>query len=240
MKKRNEFKCWCVNFFLSLSVFCASFFIAWQLSATTNFFYSDWYEVLDLGQAISKYSPKNKFKHGFENTNKQQHVDLFAGIVDGIQDDGNGLKNLSYTDIKTKESNLLLTEAEVIHLQDVSNLVSKIKLVGVVALMITALLFLIMRKNEFRIVKIKAHLFGGMSIIIALVILVFVIGPIEVFYLGHEWVFPNNHQWFFYYEESLMSTMMKAPVLFGPIACQLVVLTIILWIFLIYVLRKFE
>ena len=45
-----------------------------------------------------------------------------------------------------------------------------------------------------------------------------VVGPTEVFYQFHIWLFPADHQWFFYWQESLMSTLMKAPALFGGIA----------------------
>jgi hypothetical protein len=41
-------------------------------------------------------------------------------------------------------------------------------------------------------------------------------------------VFPEGHQWFFYYQDSLMSTLMKAPYLFGYIALALLVLTLAL------------
>ena len=42
----------------------------------------------------------------------------------------------------------------------------------------------------------------------------------------HEWVFPAEHQWFFYYQESLMTVLMKAPDLFGAIAILIAVLGI--------------
>jgi hypothetical protein len=47
-----------------------------------------------------------------------------------------------------------------------------------------------------------------------------VIGPKAVFTQLHIWVFPAEHKWFFYYQDSLMSTMMHAPILFGGIAAQ--------------------
>ena len=228
------------NFLLSLALFCASFYLAWQLSASTNFFYSAWYEVLDLDAVITKYAPNNKFKKGFENTSKQQHVELFSGIVKGIQDDGKGLKKLNYTNSKTKESNVLLTEAEVVHLQDVANLVAKFKYLGIFSFIIAVLAFLVMKIRGIAIAKFKSHLLVGVGSIVVLAILISIIGPTKIFYLGHELIFPNNHQWFFYYEESLMSTMMKAPVLFGPIACQLVIFTIIIWALSISVLQKIQ
>jgi hypothetical protein len=67
--------------------------------------------------------------------------------------------------------------------------------------------------------------------------IVILLGPTKIFYLAHEVVFPDKHQWFFYYEESLMSTMMKAPALFGPIALQLLILTILCWFAFLYCIK---
>ncbi len=63
-------------------------------------------------------------------------------------------------------------------------------------------------------------------------ILVVVIGPVKVFYALHELLFPDGHQWFFYYQESLMSTMMKAPELFGWIAMEWALLAILCFVLL--------
>jgi len=112
------------NFLFSSGLFLFAFFLAWQISAYSNFLYSTWYEVLDLEQTILKYAPENKYKHGFENTDKKQHVKLFSGIVDAIQHDGSGLEKLRYKDSKVNKSETLLTEAEIVHLQDVANLVN--------------------------------------------------------------------------------------------------------------------
>ena len=227
------------NCAFSFALFIVSFYIAWQLSASTNFLYSAWYEVLDLDVVITKYAPKNKYKKGFENTNKQQHIELFSGIVEGIQDNGKGLKQLSYTSSKTKESSALLTEAEVVHLKDVAKLVAKFEYLAVFSLIIAVFVILIIRIKNIAIAKLKFHLLGGIGFIFALTILIVIIGPTKIFYLGHELIFPNNHQWFFYYEESLMSTMMKAPVLFGPITCQLLLLTIVVWTFFLFTIKYF-
>ncbi len=62
----------------------------------------------------------------------------------------------------------------------------------------------------------------------AMILLVLVIGRARCFYQFHVWIFPDDHQWFFYYQESLMSTLMKAPVLFGYIAAVLVGLAVVL------------
>ena len=49
-----------------------------------------------------------------------------------------------------------------------------------------------------------------------------------MFYQFHIWLFPADHEWFFYWQDSLMSTLMKAPVLFGGIAVVLVGGTLVL------------
>ncbi len=226
-----------LNFLLSLSLFCVSFYVAWNINAATNFLYSTWYEVLSLDEAISKYAPDNKFKQSFEHTNKQQHVELFSGIVTGIQRDGEGLRELSYIDRKNSQKRTLLTDAEVVHLEDVANLVSKFKYLAIFGFLIAFIVFMLMRSKNVSIAKFKRHLLGGLGTIFVIAVLVLLVGPTKIFYVGHELIFPNNHQWFFYYEESLMSTMMEAPVLFGPIACQLLLLTVLFWLAALYLLQ---
>ncbi len=225
-----------LNIVLSLALFCISFYAAWQLSASSNFFYSFWYELLGISETIESYGPKNKYKLGFEQTQKTEQVKLFSGIVHAIQRNGEGLNQLSY---KNKEKNVtLLTNAEIIHLQDVANLVATFKTVAIFSLVLIVIVLTFMRITKTPIAKIKKQLLGGIVFIVLLILLLLIIGPKEVFYLGHELIFPNNHQWFFYYEESLMSTMMKAPALFGPIACQLLVLTFLIWIGLLFLLKN--
>mgnify|MGYP007022672661 CR=1 FL=1 len=45
-------------------------------------------------------------------------------------------------------------------------------------------------------------------------------------------------QWFFYYQESLMSTLMKAPDLFAGIAVQIALLAVIIYGFILMGMRK--
>jgi uncharacterized membrane protein len=235
---KNQFTI--LNFLLSISLLCVSFYVAWNLNTASSFLYSTWYEILSLDSVITKYAPNNKFKNGFEHINKQQHVELFSGIVAGIQHGGEGLRKLSYVDKKTNIKQTLLTEAEVLHLEDVANLVSKFKYLAIFGSFITFIVFMVMWFKNIRIANYKRHLLGGVGTILVLIILVMLIGPTKIFYLGHELIFPINHQWFFYYKESLMSTMMKAPALFGPIACQLLILTVLLWLAVLYVLQLMQ
>jgi hypothetical protein len=54
----------------------------------------------------------------------------------------------------------------------------------------------------------------------------------------HIFVFPDNHQWFFYYQDSLMSTLMKAPDLFAGIAIQIVLVGLILYGVMLLAIKK--
>ena len=218
-----------LNLLLSIGLFCVCFYLAWQTSAATNFLYSIWYEVLDIDETISTYAPRNKNRQEFEQTSKQEQVRLFSGIVTGIQNKGEGLVELKYANSNGKVIDTLLTDAEVIHLNDVANLVSNFKHFAIIGGLIALIAFALMLVLKTKLAKFKYHLFGAVGIIVIIVIFLQIVGPTNVFYAGHELIFPNNHQWFFYYEDSLMSTMMKAPALFGPIACELLVLTIALW-----------
>jgi len=226
-----------LNFIFSACLFCVSFYIAWLANASADFLYPTWYDALDLDEAISQYAPNNKYKNGFEHTDKQQHLDSFSGIVKGIQNSGQGLRKLSYEDKKNHVTETLLTEAEVIHLQDVANLVDKFKYLAIFGFILASLVFVLMKNSAIPIAKVNRHMLGGISVIFILIALVLLIGPTKVFYVGHELVFPSNHQWFFYYEDSLMSTMMEAPALFGPIAIQLLLATVLLWFFMLYCMQ---
>ncbi len=225
-----------INIVLSLALFCTSFYLAWQVNAHNNFLYSIWYEVLDIREAIDRFGPQNKFRNDFEKLDKTEHVQLFNGIVKAIQNKGEGLEQLEYRNTNSREK--LLTDAEIIHLQDVANLLTKIKYTAFAGFIIVVVLIGVMFLTNTSITTLRSHLLGGIGMIILLALFLFIVGPTKVFYWGHEVIFPENHQWFFYYEESLMSTMMKAPVLFGPIALQLLFLTVFLWILLLVLIGK--
>lgn len=68
----------------------------------------------------------------------------------------------------------------------------------------------------------------GFSALTTITLILF--GPTKMFYWLHTKIFPHNHQWFFYYQESLMTTLMKAPDLFGFIATIWAVTAILLFI----------
>ena len=71
------------------------------------------------------------------------------------------------------------------------------------------------------------------------VVVLIVVGPTKAFSQMHEWVFPPGNPWFFYYQQSLMSTMMWAPVLFGWIAAQWAVFTLVFFACIQYLSSRF-
>lgn len=223
-----------LNTFFSIGIFSISFYLSWQICASTNFLYPLWYEVVEIDDAIKKYAPKNKNRYNFEATDKKEHVRLFSGIVFAIQNKGAGLDKLVYSDKQGNEVATLLTNAEIIHLTDVSKLIANFKYYAFIGVLISLLMYVLLKISEIRILKVRYHLMTGLGLIMFLSLIIIIIGPKKVFYAGHDLIFPSQHQWFFYYEDSLMSTMMKAPYLFAPITIQLLIMTIIIWLVLIH------
>ena len=188
----------------------------WWGMSKANFFYSPLYEYIEIAEHIGKYAPRNsQGRSDFESTSKVDRVELFNGIVKAINNHGVGLNQLFYRGVN-QQPKKLLTQAEVIHLQDVANLLDKLKLL-LIGFML--LWLIVISTLKFK----KINLPPGKQLISSLLIILIFLGgllaldPRRIFNQLHIWVFPNNHQWFFYYEESLMSTMMKAPDLFAYI-----------------------
>lgn len=225
----------------SLLLSCLS--VSWWINAHFHYGYSHFYEFYDIGEHIEKFAPQNEYILGLDKLTKEQHVSLFNQISTAVHHHGKGLADIEFM-LEGKPTRLL-HKAEVIHLQDVANLIDKLKAAAVMAIVLTTLLLFYLFRNK-RKPKLKVQLLCLFSLIAFIAALVFVVGPTKVFYQLHIWIFPDGHQWFFYYQESLMSTMMKAPDLFGGIAVSifvggLVVLLMLLAVFsYLYRILKFR
>lgn len=203
--------------------------IAWHLLAQFNFGYSLAYESLAIDEHITRFGPKNRYRPDFETTDKNQHLVLFAQIGDAIQDHGNGLAEITYqTD--TGQTHTLLRNAEVIHLQDVANLVDVFYLSGMVSLGILLLGILIAWQKKLPLPGSKAIAIGVVAVVAAVALVLALVGFKDAFYWLHVQIFPEDHEWFFYYQDSLMTTLMKAPDLFGFIGALLGGLILLFWI----------
>ena len=206
--------------------------------AKQNFLYPVAYDMLDIDRTIAEFGRINRNKPGFHTTAQEEHYRLFAEIVDSVMNDGEGLDSIDYRGPDGDVIDTMLTPNEQIHLQDVANLINTIDVIGVAALGLFVALLLLSLYTGWRSIEIwRIHLVGG-GIITGLIVLVITFGAVDVFYAAHTWVFPAGHQWFFYYEESLMTTLMKAPDLFGVIAVELGVLALVLYSLCLYSLKR--
>lgn len=220
--------------------------ISWLGLAKADFFYPIIYDSIDIDAHIQRYAPRNQFnKMGFESTSKQERIDLFHGVVTAIHDKGNGLESLTYMarspgvskdSRSNQEQVILFTDAEVTHLKDVANLLEKVKPWILVAL---ELWFLCVVWIIWKRMKLPSspRLFLLSLIWLVIALLVLLSGPEHIFNQLHVWAFPEENQWFFFYEDSLMSTMMKAPLLFGVISAIWCAISILLTVILFRLMR---
>jgi hypothetical protein len=234
MSSLRRFMQWLV--FLLLT-FMVSLALSWVMLATVDFVYPLLHDYAGLGANITKYAPQNSVRPYFDQTTKAERVRLFHGIVEGIHHQGQGLAELRYHDSSGQPVNTLLVEAEIVHLQDVANLLDKVKVAAVVALILWAGMFALLVHYRQALPGARQLVMGllGLGAIIAVVLS---LGAVEVFYQLHMWIFPAGHQWFFYYQQSLMSMMMKAPDLFGYIAAMQVVLAVFISVGLLWGYRR--
>ena len=117
--------------------------LSWQVNKSANFFYEFWYSKLNIEQTIKTYVPQNtQGKRDFAITNTQQHFKSFNEIVYEINNNGKGLAKLSYQN-NDKEQKLLLTTAEIVHLQDVSDLVNTLRSVSIINLLLLLIVIVI-------------------------------------------------------------------------------------------------
>jgi len=222
----------------TLSALLAALMLAWQLLASVNFLYPLWYEVIDIEQTITTYGPRNRYRHQFENTTKAERVRVFAAIVAAIHDHGKGLETLSYHDPAGRVIAGLLTPPEITHLQDVARLVEILQQIGWGAWLALPVSLMLAARRRLPMPSIGRLMATAAGIFIGVAGIILLIGPVQVFYRLHTWIFPAGHAWFFYYEESLMTMLMQAPVLFGYIALTLAVLSLLLFPGLLWLLSR--
>lgn len=211
-------------FVLALSGLLVALAFAWQLLSVFNFSYPIWHDHASIGWAIEEYGGQNRYKKAFDQTTREQRVELFAGIIRAVNKGGEGLAELEYT-VPGYPPQTLLRPPEVVHLQDVANLVTQGRYVAVFALLIWMGLWfsLFMQGKKAPSLGLQMATIGGFVGVVGVAVVL--IGAKAVFYKMHEWIFPDNHEWFFYYQDSLMATMMYAPNLFAWIAVEWLLLS---------------
>lgn len=212
-----------------LSSLWLSFAAAWLSLSSVNFAYGQLYDLIEINSNIAQFGPQNRFKNDFEKTDREEHLRIFGEIVRAINDNGRGLAQIEYFTADGKRVDRFLREAEVIHLQDVANLLASLRILSLCMLVIFSALCVLYTVKRWVLPPVRVMVMWVGIVLVALTVVVVLIGPTKVFYAGHEVVFPKGHQWFFYYQESLMTTLMKAPDIFGYIAILLLLVMSVLW-----------
>ena len=203
--------------------------LSWHLLAQFHFAYPLGYQLLDLHTHIAEFAPLNRHKEDFEFVSQHEHWRLFGEISDAVQNSGAGLGDIHYT-LANGQRTPLMHEAEIIHLQDVANLIDVFYTVGLGCWLLWLLCLAIAYWKKLTLPapkKILIGFLGGLAIT-ALVIISW--GAKEVFYWLHVQIFPKDHQWFFFYQDSLMTTLMKAPDIFAFISLLLLLLLVGFWL----------
>ncbi|MBD2859221.1 DUF1461 domain-containing protein [Spongiibacter sp. KMU-158] len=199
--------------------------LAWQCLALMDYGYGFWHDHAGIGENIDQYGPENRYRSGFEHTSREQRIRLFSEIVESVHHNGNGLEAIHYQADKppasTSLSIPLLHRAELVHLQDVANLIHTLEISLAVLTVFWVLWSGLGLCRQWPLPNLKQQAISAIVLCIALTLLLALFGFEKVFYQLHIWIFPDNHQWFFYYQDSLMSTMMKAPDLFAYIGLTL-------------------
>jgi hypothetical protein len=216
----------------AVSIFVAAallgaLYLSWRSLAAVDFLYPWLYDAAGIGAHIDEFAPQNRYRKDFEATTRDERLRLFAEIARAIRHGGRGLERIRYRDAEGTTLGILLRPPERVHLQDVAHLVGGLETAGLMALAVLCFQLVYLRRRR-RALPSAGRMLALTGLGIAVTAGgVLVLGPRDVFYRLHEWVFPPDHQWFFYYQDSLMSTLMKAPYLFGYIAVALVALAVV-------------
>ena len=194
-----------------------------------NYGYGLFYQWLDINNHIKTFAPQNRQgKNGFELTTTEEHHRLFAEISTAINQSGESLRELSYT--PNGNPQILLTDAEATHLEDVARLVDLMMPIGWAALALWLVLLIISRVRKIPLPSLGNSLMTLLIVGMAILVTVVIIGPHKIFRAFHELVFPAENQWFFYYQDSLMTTLMKAPDIFFAITVLWALIAVICYL----------
>ncbi|WP_371186389.1 DUF1461 domain-containing protein [Thalassotalea maritima] len=221
----------------SVSLLLCCFGLAWQIAKGIDYGYPWFYDMLAIDQHIATYAPQNRLhKDNFVTTEKAQHLQLFEDIATAINNGGIGLTQLHYRVDGVFYT--LLTKDEVIHLQDVANLVDKGKRLWWVNLAVLSSLLVICYRYRLHKPSRRQRIWLVTTVTSLIVALFATFGFKKIFAYLHTLLFPPENPWFFYYQGSLMSTSMKAPDLFAVIGLLLLAITLAIFALLHCLLTK--
>ena len=187
---------------------------------------------------IAEFAPQNRQNRiNFELTSKNERIRIVGKILRTVNSKGVGLETIKYFNTDGVPVNLFLTLAEVEHLKDVSVLVHLMNSIAFILMIIFIIIFSLAWRYKTTtpsLLMLTCNMVG--FVIIATGCIIF-IGPQIVFNELHEWVFADKSEWHFYYQDSLMTTLLKAPDTFATIAILMTAIALIFWL-LIFCLTK--
>jgi hypothetical protein len=216
-----------------------SLYGAWMVNAKSGYGYAWLYGFYETEQHIANFGPQNRFRQGFETLSVEEHKKAFQQIVDSVHSNGEGLAEITYKFLG--QDIPLLHEAEKIHLRDVANLINALHILVLLCLftLITLYIWEYRHRCKSQDRASPLGLLGIFALLLILITAAFIVwGAKAIFYQMHIWVFPDDHQWFFYYQDSLMSTLMKAPDLFAGITIQIVLLALIFYTVILLLMKR--
>lgn len=221
--------------FLGWLLLC--FWLSFQINSFFDYFFSFFYDFYGINEHIQTYAPQNKYKLWFDQVSSKEHIHLFSQIVDAVHQRSVRLQDITYN--AGGVDMLFLTDAEVVHLNDVKILIHKINQAVLFIIPATVFPFLFLL-NARHYPNWYAQGLGLLLLSVLVILTLSIVGSEKVFYQFHHWVFPDNHQWFFYYQESLMSTLMKAPTLFAGIAWVILLFGLLFFAALVWLVVSYQ
>jgi hypothetical protein len=221
---RNQPALACIaNPLLVTSALIGAIALAWWGHSAVNFGYPVLYDALAIDDHIAEYGPQNRYKAGFEDTSRTQRLRLFDRMVGAINSGGDGLAELTYRPAPEAAPIRLLRDKEVVHLNAVADLVTLLHGAGGTAVGIFLVVLAGMRRARLQL-PWQAPWWGFVAVLaLALATTLVALDTRDNgwYAWAHDQVFGPEHQWFFVYQESLMTTLLKAPDLFAPLGASL-------------------
>jgi hypothetical protein len=223
---------------LAIAVFFICLVLSWHFLSKANFFFDTLYDMHQIESHIAEFAPQNRQNRiNFELTSKNERIRIVGKILRTVNSKGVGLETIKYFNTDGVPVNLFLTLAEVEHLKDVSVLVHLMNSIAFILMIIFIIIFSLAWRYKTTtpsLLMLTCSMVG--FVIIATGCIIF-IGPQIVFNELHEWVFADKSEWHFYYQDSLMTTLLKAPDTFATIAILMTAIALIFWL-LIFCLTK--
>ena len=187
---------------------------------------------------INEFAPQNRQnRNNFEQTSKDERVRIVGEILRIVNAKGVGLKAIQYFNTDGAPINLFLTLEEVDHLEDIGVLVQLMNNLAFIFILLLLLIISLAWRYKRAAPSLLMLICSMASFVVTITGCIIFLGPLEVFNKLHELVFADKSQWHFYYQDSLMTTLLKAPDTFASMAVLMTAIALMFWL-LIFCLTK--